>query len=363
MGVAAVSATLQVGNISRAVIAEQLAKRDAPQARVWPEWDFSSPESLQLRLEDLEFLKQRLPKARAISSLEWAGPTNTIFQSQTGTPFMMAVTQDFWLTSGKKLVAGRFFTAADFANYQPVVIIDKFISDLLFQSNNPIGQRIYVNSRPYIVVGVVLSNTNSEREPEGDLFIPMSVFSSLTGSREIGTLLIRPRKIQDLEQVGEQAKKLLEQRFPGKKFSSYNNMEDILAQQQTLEIVSRSLLAVGMISLLVGGVGIANITIASVAERTREIGLRRAIGATQGEVMLQFILEAVLLSLFGGISAIVTVHVLTVFVADTFKLPYKFDGGTAVLALGSALLVGVGAGFLPARKASQLDPVKALRSD
>ncbi|MGL5065399.1 MAG: ABC transporter permease, partial [Microcoleus sp.] len=142
-----------------------------------------------------------------------------------------------------------------------------------------------------------------------------------------------------------------------------NNIEEILAQQQTLEMVSRSLLAVGMISLLVGGVGIANITIASVAERTREIGLRRAIGATQREVMLQFILEAVLLSLFGGISAIVTVHVLTVFVADTFKLPYKFDSGTATLALGSALLVGVGAGFLPARKASQLDPVKALRSD
>ncbi|NJL69067.1 MAG: ABC transporter permease [Microcoleus sp. SM1_3_4] len=363
MGVAAVSATLQVGNISRAVIAEKLAKRSAPQAYVGPEWDPVSFESLQLRLEDLEFLKQRLTKARAISSLDWAGATDTIFQGQKGNPFMMAVTQDFWVTSGKQLVAGRFFTPADFANYRPVVILDKFIADRLFKSTNPIGQRIYVNSRPYIVVGIVPTNTNREQEPQGQLFIPMSVYNSLTGSREIGSLLIRPHKLQELEQVGKQAQKLLEQRFPGKKFYVGNNMEEILAQQQTLEMVSRSLLAVGMISLLVGGVGIANITIASVAERTREIGLRRAIGATQREVMLQFYLEAVLLSLFGGILAIVTVHVITGVVADTFKLPYKFDSGTAVLALGSALLVGVGAGFLPACKASQLDPVKALRSD
>ncbi|MGL5060024.1 MAG: ABC transporter permease, partial [Microcoleus sp.] len=259
MGVAAVSATLQVGNISRAVIAEQLAQRDAPQAYVFPEWDFVSQESLQLRLEDLEFLKQRLSKARGISSLAWAGPTDTIFQGQKGNPFMMAVTQDFWVTSGKKLVAGRFFTPADFANYRPVVIIDKFIADRLFQNTNPIGQRIYVNSRPYIVVGIVPTNTNREEEPKGQLFIPMSVFNSLTGSRAIGSLSMRPHKLQDLEQLGKQAQKLLEQRFPGKKFYVGNNIEEILAQQQTLEMVSRSLLAVGMISLLVGGVGIANI--------------------------------------------------------------------------------------------------------
>jgi ABC-type transport system, involved in lipoprotein release, permease component len=109
-------------------------------------------------------------------------------------------------------------------------------------------------------------------------------------------------------------------------------------------------------------VGIANITIAAVMERTPEIGLRRAIGATQRDIMLQFILEAVILSLVGGIVAIVTVHGLTTVVADVFKLPYKFDSNTAALALGAAL--GGGGwelGFFPALRASQLDPVKALR--
>ena len=101
---------------------------------------------------------------------------------------------------------------------------------------------------------------------------------------------------------------------------------------------------------------------ASVLERIKEIGLRRALGATQWEIMLQFILEAALLSLLGGTTALGVVHGLTVVVSDTFELPYQFESKTAALALGSAVLVGVGAGFPPALRASQIDPVKALRS-
>jgi putative ABC transport system permease protein len=127
-------------------------------------------------------------------------------------------------------------------------------------------------------------------------------------------------------------------------------------------MASKGLTAVGIISLLIGGVGIANITIAAVMERTPEIGLRRAIGAKKQDILLQFILEAAILSLLGGIAAIISVHGLTMVVAETFNLPYEFESKTAALSLGSALLVGVGAGFLPAVRASRLDPVKALRN-
>ncbi|WP_375514454.1 ABC transporter permease [uncultured Nostoc sp.] len=123
-----------------------------------------------------------------------------------------------------------------------------------------------------------------------------------------------------------------------------------------------ALAAVGVISLLVGGVGIANITIATVAERTSEIGLKLAIGATKQDIMLQFILEAAVLSLLGGTVALMTVHGLTLVVVSTFDLPYQFESSTATLSLGSALLVRVGASFLPALCASQLNPVTALRS-
>jgi len=191
--------------------------------------------------------------------------------------------------------------------------------------------------------------------------VSMSLYKAITGSQTIEGISVRPYNLKDIKGMEKQAKKLLKQRFPKAEVSSWNNVRKILEQQEILELASQGLLAVGVISLLVGGVGIANITIAAVMERTPEIGLRRAIGATQRDIMLQFILEAVILSLAGGIAAIVTVHGLTVVVADVFKLPYKFDSNTAALALGSALAVGVGAGFLPALRASQLDPVKALR--
>ncbi len=361
MGVAAVNATLQVSNISSAVISEQLAKRDAPQVLLYPLWDPVTRESALLRMEDLEFLQGRLSGFHAISADNWAGQTQTVFQSQQANPTMRAVSLGFLLTSGRRLLAGRFFSPGDFENFRPVVVIDKFLADRLFKKANPIGERIYVDSRPYVVVGVLPTKV-SEDEPTGLLLIPISVYTSLTGNRRIYSMRLRPYSMKDFDILEKQAKELLQQRFPGKKFATGTNIEDILEQQKTLEMVSQALLAVGIIALLVGGVGIANISIASVMERTKEIGLRRAIGARQQDILLQFILEAVLLSLLGGISAIGAVHGLTVVVAETFKLPYKFEVTTAALSLGSAILVGVGAGFLPALRASQIDPVEALRS-
>ncbi len=361
MGVAAVSATLQVGSISRAVIAQQLAERGAPRVTVYPQWEPGSP-VIQLRLEDMKYLRQRLVGLQAISAFNWAGSTPTVFQDKESNPSMSPVSPDFLLTSGKSVVAGRFFTPEDFASYRPVVVIDQFLADKLFKGQSPVGQRIYAAQRPYIVLGVMPTRLDEQEPPEGQILVPMSFYNALKGSSNIGSIQVRPYKLEDVEELSNQAKELLKQRFPGGNFVAWNNVEDILQQQQTLELASRGLAVVGVISLLVGGVGIANIMIASVTERTSEIGLRRALGATQSEIMLQFILEAALLSLMGGIVAIGVVHGLTVVVTGVFELPYQFEVKTAALALGSALVVGVAAGFAPGLRASQLDPVQALRS-
>ncbi|GAB4283759.1 MAG: ABC transporter permease [Oscillatoriaceae cyanobacterium] len=364
MGVGAVSATLQVRSIGRAVIAKQLEEREAPQARVYADWDPVSRSQAQLRLEDLEFLRKRMVGWRGIgtSDVLW-GSSVSYRDRQAQEPEVVAVSEDFLETAGRKLVAGRFFNKADFDKFRPVVVVDEVLVENLFQGEEPLQERIYIQNRPYVVVGVVQSKQMfSWREPQGTALLPIAVYSAITGNRTIGIISIRPEKMEDLVNLGEQAIKLLEQRFPGKEFGSWNNVRDIMEQQETLKMVSRSLLAVGGIALLVGGVGIANITIASVMERTAEIGLRRAIGATQRDIMLQFILEAAVLSILGGTAAIGTVHGITTIVADTFKLPYEFDRQAATFALGSALLVGIGAGFLPAMQASKLDPVKALRS-
>ncbi|AFZ29516.1 protein of unknown function DUF214 [Gloeocapsa sp. PCC 7428] len=362
MGVAAVSATLNVRSISRAVIAQQLAERGAPRVSIYPRWEPNSP-NVDLQSEDMKFLRQRLTGVQAMSAFNWAGPTSTIFQDNEVTPPMSLVSQDFLITSGRSLVKGRFFTETDFANYRAVAVVDQFLEKQLFQGEDPIGQRIYAGNRPYIIVGVVETKLDEEGPPEGLLLIPMSVHNAIRGSRNIGSIQMRPYNLSDVEALGEQAEELLQRRFPGQNFLVWNNVEDIVQQQEIFELASRGLTVVGAIALLVGGVGIANITIAAVTERTSEIGLRRALGATKREIMLQFLLEAALLSLFGGTVALGTVHTLTVAIADAFDFPYEFEVNTAALSLGSALLVGVGAGFPPALRASQLDPVKALRSE
>ena len=225
------------------------------------------------------------------------------------------------------------------------------------------GHRIYVEHRAYVVVGVIETRKKGDgQEPPGLLLVPTAIRTALTGKRDVGSITLRASSLSNLERIENQTSELLQQLLPGQNLKIKNNVSDILEQQKILQSTSYGLLAVGIIALLIGGVGIANITIAAVVERTSEIGLRRALGATRLEIMTQFILEAALLSLLGGSAAVVTVHVATTVVTQTFELPYQFSKRTAVLALGSALMVGVGAVYLPALRASQLDPVKALRS-
>lgn len=365
MGVAAVSATLQVGTISRAVITQKLADQEAPQMTLFPDWSPDPARRVRLSQADMQYLKQRLVGVQAISSMRWAGSETVLFQDQEANPDLLAVSQEYLLTSGRKVSSGRFFTPADFENYRPVVVIDQVLSNQLFRNQQPIGQIIYAGRQPYTVVGVMVNKpSDTEEAPSsGAMLMPMAFHSALTGNQTIGIIRIRPYDLSDLERLGEESEQLLMQRFPGRRFYTWNNVEEIIEQQNILNLASRALATVGLVSLLVGGVGIANIMIASVTERTSEIGIRRAIGATQQEIMVQFVLEAVILSLAGGMVAIATVHGLTLVVAHAFELPYKFDANTAAIALGAALTVGVSASFAPALRASQLDPVSALRSE
>lgn len=359
MGVASVSATVQVSNISRAVIEKQLAEREAPQLSVY----YWTSNDKQLDIEDLEFLKRRLKGWQAISSYTGFTHGLVIFQDQQTNLAVHAVSQDYVKTSGRKIQQGRFFSQTDFDHYKSVAVIDRFLVDKLFIEKDPIGQRLYADNQPYIVVGVMETKRKDiEYEPKGEMLVPLSLYRSVIGSREIGAVQIRPYTLEGIEQLEQQAQKLLSQRYPRGKFWATKNVDDILEQQRTLKFVSNGLLILGMITLLLGGVGIANITFASVVERTSEIGLRLALGATPHNIKIQFIAEAIILYVVGGISAIALVHFGTVIVSNTFDLPYEFDLDSAALTLSSALVVGLASVYVPATQASRLDPVIALRA-
>ncbi len=359
MGVGAVNATLQVGDISRAIIAKQLAAREAPQVQI-SAW---SREGRNANLEDMNYLQRNLKNMTAISGINFFGygENKVFYRAQEAEPYILAVTEDYLKTTGKKLLKGRFLNSSDFIKYRPVIVIDKFLADTLFQYENPIEQQLFTGGRLYLIVGVIETKINFGDEPKGNILLPISIYRAMTGMENIQSISIRPRHPDKMEELKTKAEELLQKRIPSAQIYAYSNIQDIIAQKQTLEIASQGLTVVGAIALLIGGVGITNITIAAVIERTAEIGLRRAIGATKYEILWQFILEAAILSLIGGITAITTVHGITTVVAQTFNLPHKFELKTVTLSLGSALLVGVGASFFPALRASKLDPVNALR--
>ncbi|MDJ1170891.1 ABC transporter permease [Roseofilum sp. BLCC_M154] len=353
MGVFAVDATLKVRTISTAVMEMELAKREAPRVQVW-KWGMTP--------EDRTFFEQRLTEIEAIATSEfisWNG--SVFFEDQEAQATTSAVSEAFISTAGRQLIKGRSFTPKDFRAFRAVTIIDQYLVDQLFEDRDPINQRIYAEGRPYTIIGVVAS-LPAEGEQRGLVLIPSSIHYALSGSPNFRQLLIRPQSLEQLDPLEKQVKSLVQQRFPQQHFWAGTNIDDILQQRATLNLASQGLALVGLIALFVGGVGIANISIASVMERRAEIGLRLAIGATERDILFQFILEATLLSLVGGVMAIATVHGLTLIVVDQFDLPYRFDPQVAGFSLGAALVVGMGAGFFPAWQASQLDPVRALRS-
>jgi len=358
MGVGAVNATLQVGDISRAILARELTKRGTPHVQV----SVFSTEGKQANLEDMNYLRKNISNIIAISGINNLRQQNKVFyQGEEAEPNMLAVTEYYLQTTGKKLLKGRFLNSKDFLQYRAVIVIDKVLADKLFKNQNPLGQQLLTDGRLYTVVGVIENKINFGMEPKGSLLLPISRYIATTGIESIETISIRPRNPEKMEELKSISQELLQKRLPGAEVYAYSNIEDILAAQQILGIASQALTLVGTISLVIGGVGITNITIAAVIERTAEIGLRRAIGATKYEILWQFIIEAAILSLIGGITAITTVHGITTVVAQVFSLPYEFEIKTVSLSLGSALFVGVGAAFLPSLRASKLDPVKALR--
>ncbi|MBS0016739.1 MAG: ABC transporter permease [Arthrospira sp. SH-MAG29] len=365
MGVAVVTATMQVRNISEAVIEQQMTQRESPILYLWTS-DHQMRQSQSFSMDDLEFLNNNLKGITKVATLRFVWWIDSVqFHDRTGHPNMtIAVTPEYQQVSGRKIIKGRFFNSTDLEKYLSVTIVDEVLANQLFDDLDPVNQQVYMNNRPYTIVGVIESkDIFPAMERQGLLIIPLSLDMAVTGNLRIEELIIGIQDVDNVDQIKAQTISILQKRIPTQQYSDWINITDIIEKRATLASISQSLLVVSLIALLVGGVGIANVTIAAVIQRTPEIGLKRAIGATRSEIMLQFILEVVILSLAAGILAIATVHGATIMVSARFDLPYKFDYNTAKLSLTSALMIGVMSALFPAIRASKIEPVQALKGD
>lgn len=270
--------------------------------------------------------------------------------------------KDSLAVNGITLQSGRTFSADDIENSRAVVIIDQNAKNELFADENPIGKTIFFNRRPLSIIGVAAPNDAFGSSENVRIYAPYtSVINNITGDRYIHSITVKVKDDIDSQAAEERVKKLLSQKHGKSDFFTFNSdtiKQTVESTTQTMQLLIASIAA---ISLIVGGIGVMNIMLVSVTERTKEIGIRMAIGARKSDILQQFLIEAVLLCVLSGIIGVI----LAFFAGEIFNwlnldFVMRFSVAPVVLSLVASSAIGIIFGYIPALQASKLNPIDAL---
>jgi len=266
---------------------------------------------------------------------------------------------------------GRPFTEGELRTGQAVCILGATVHKELFGSQDPIGEKVRVKTTSCKVIGLLTAKGQSGmgRDQDDIILMPLRTFHRrIAGNLDITLIQVSVKEGDATEKATEDIQRLLrERRKIGPTEQDNFNVSDMKELTSmltgTTKILTTLLSAVAAVSLLVGGIGIMNIMLVSVTERTREIGIRLAIGAMEREVLMQFLVEAVVLSSLGGLLGILLALGASVILADVLQVPFIFNGGIVLTAFLFSAAVGIIFGYFPARRAARLDPIEALRRE
>ena len=274
--------------------------------------------------------------------------------------------EDFPSARDWPVAEGQFFNADDMKHYAAVVVLGRTVAKTLFpDGGSPIGKYVLIRSVPYVVIGVMSDKGASPNGSDQDdvIFVPISTgLVRLFGKNYLSSITIKVKDSSDIEATQARVEALLKNRHNTEDFSVRNMASFLQAAMETQDTFTLLLGTVAAISLLVGGIGVMNIMLVSVVERTREIGIRMATGARMRDIMLQFNIEAAVVCATGGILGIL-VGMIAGLVLRYSGMTVIFSVTPAALAFACASATGLAFGYLPARKAAQLDPVVALASE
>lgn len=278
---------------------------------------------------------------------------------------------------GYKVQQGRGFLEEDFTEYRAVAIIDTTTAKVLFQGEDPIGKTLEISSVPYTIVGVVKQTSDSKPvinsvddfynysgNASGNVFVPDTTWPCIFNYDEPQNVAVKATSTDDMTAAGKQTADILNSNVTNTSGIAYQS-EDLLEQAKELQELSNStnqmLLWIASISLLVGGIGVMNIMLVSVTERTREIGLKKALGAKKSRILWQFLTEAAVLTSLGGLLGVGVGIGLAFVISSVAEIPVAISIPSIILSVVFSMVVGIVFGILPSVKASNLNPIEALR--
>lgn len=273
--------------------------------------------------------------------------------------YIMATNEDSFRLLNIELLKGREFSRSDVLGKSKKAVLGFTIAeDLFIDPESAIGKTVKANDQRFVVVGV--AKKKGDREIDGGMLVPYSsTFGTINPDKTFFTIYLGASSDKTIEKVKEDAKKVLLKRYNEGDFSVTEQSQILSSINSIFTIINSVLIAIGSISLFVGGIGIMNIMYATVTERTKEIGIRRAIGATEKDILLQFLSESVILSLLGGIIGLV-LAIIIVFIIRLF-FPASINIIAVLVALVVSSAIGIFFGIFPARRAAKLSPIEAIR--
>jgi putative ABC transport system permease protein len=374
IGVAAVITMVTVGDGATRQVAFEISSLGSNMLDVRPGQSFHGPGGTRsgapmFKIADAEALERDVAGLAGVAPITGRS-VQAIYGNENWSTNITGSTNNFLQVRNWVLSGGRQFTDGELRAGAAVCIIGATIHKQLFGEQDPVGRTIRLEKISCQVIGELKSKGQSGFGTDQDDFvlIPLrTVQRRIVGNNDISSISVSAKDGVSTEKVKEDIERLLrERRHLGKKEDDFNvrDMQEIVKTLTgTTKLLTTLLGAVAAVSLLVGGIGIMNIMLVSVTERTREIGIRLAIGAMEKQVLMQFLIEAVVLSCFGGIIGIILGIAASAAGAGALRVPFILNVGIVAVSFIFSAAVGVVFGYFPARKAAHLDPIEALRHE
>ena len=372
IGVAAVITMVTLGKGATRSVSDQISSMGSNLLMLRPGQRFGPGADVapNFKLADVEAIRTQITSIDAVAPVASLSVT-AVYQARNWSTIVNGSTNDYFRAGNWEIVSGREFSETEERSGRAVCVIGETVRSNLFGTQNPVGSDIRIKQFSCEVVGLLKAKGQSAMGSDQDDTVVMplrTVQRRLTGTQDVSRLTVAVREGASIDAAKEQLVLLMRERrnIADNEDDNFRVMDTRQIAETltgTTRILTMLLGAVAAVSLLVGGIGIMNIMLVSVTERTREIGIRLAIGALEREVLLQFLIEAVVLASLGGLIGLALAAGASMTIARMMGIPYLFDPLTNLLSFLFSAAIGVIFGFFPARRAARLDPIDALRHE